>query len=532
MKQLRDALGTQNVFDNNFATLHYGHSTLNKKVAFILGAVQPRTIQEVAEIVALASKHAVPLYPISLGNNWGYGSKTPTTEKCLVVDLSRMNSILEFDETQGTITVEPGVTTLDVERFLEDRNACFIAPTTGAGPLASMIGNALEKGTSSASFFERFSSLLHLEAVLPDASVYSSYISELSNSPTVPYKWATGPYLDGLFAQSGFGIVTKATFLLAPKPTYAKVLFVKGDKQEQIDTLIGVMQKSLLSLGGTLSSFKVDGPIRSIASFTRYKAVQEKSNALLSEETIKERLQLLSFGYWNCFGILQGEKAVVKIAQKILTKTLRAQGFKAVFYDEKSLSSRRKFFGTFSRKIRERFAYLASAWVFLDRNLGRNLRFNGWFPVWRHAHPSIEPKDLALVNLDDQANCGFIFFVSVLPVGISFSSFIGQAEALCSSYFVEPLYSFTSSQSRYIHFALQITFDKTSPEHASKAERCYEDLFRLAVSFGGLPYRVPNNMFHLLPEIMPNHWQLVKKIKEGLDPNNLMSPGRYVPTKK
>jgi hypothetical protein len=55
----------------------------------------------VVAVVKLANQHRLPLYPISTGRNWGYGSATPPTDGCLIVDLGGMDRVLELDAELG-----------------------------------------------------------------------------------------------------------------------------------------------------------------------------------------------------------------------------------------------------------------------------------------------------------------------------------------------------------------------------------------------------------------------------------------------
>ncbi|HJP34531.1 MAG TPA: FAD-binding protein, partial [Gammaproteobacteria bacterium] len=48
------------------------------------------------------------LYPISRGKNWGYGDACPTTDGAAIVDLSRMNQIVEVNTDLAYCVVEPG----------------------------------------------------------------------------------------------------------------------------------------------------------------------------------------------------------------------------------------------------------------------------------------------------------------------------------------------------------------------------------------------------------------------------------------
>src|SRR6266704_657074 len=56
--------------------------------------VLPASRQEVQEVVRIANRHRLPLYPISRGRNWGLGSRVPVKTGCCVVDLKRMNRIV------------------------------------------------------------------------------------------------------------------------------------------------------------------------------------------------------------------------------------------------------------------------------------------------------------------------------------------------------------------------------------------------------------------------------------------------------
>ena len=68
--------------------------------------LRPGTREEVQTCVRVANRARVPLYPISSGRNWGYGSRAPVSDAVLL-DLSRLNRIREFNEQLAYVTVEP-----------------------------------------------------------------------------------------------------------------------------------------------------------------------------------------------------------------------------------------------------------------------------------------------------------------------------------------------------------------------------------------------------------------------------------------
>src|SRR5262245_26686745 len=56
-------------------------------------AVAPASVEEVQEIVRIASRFRIPLYTISTGRNLGYGGSAPALSLSVVLDLKRMDRI-------------------------------------------------------------------------------------------------------------------------------------------------------------------------------------------------------------------------------------------------------------------------------------------------------------------------------------------------------------------------------------------------------------------------------------------------------
>ena len=73
------------------------------------GAVAPASTEEVQAIVRLAREQRVPLWPISRGKNYGYGGAAPPFPDVVMLDLARMNRILEVNAEMGYALLEPGV---------------------------------------------------------------------------------------------------------------------------------------------------------------------------------------------------------------------------------------------------------------------------------------------------------------------------------------------------------------------------------------------------------------------------------------
>src|SRR5580693_5380124 len=72
-------------------------------------AVAPASVEQVQAIVRIANKHRVPIYAISTGKNLTYGGSAPNYTGSVVLDLKRMNKVLEVDDKRNFALVEPGV---------------------------------------------------------------------------------------------------------------------------------------------------------------------------------------------------------------------------------------------------------------------------------------------------------------------------------------------------------------------------------------------------------------------------------------
>lgn len=80
----------------------------------------PKNKREVSDILSVCQKEKISVYPVSTGNNWGYGASAPTSQNNLLMNLKDMNQIFSFDEERGTVEVGPGVTQGQLADFIKE----------------------------------------------------------------------------------------------------------------------------------------------------------------------------------------------------------------------------------------------------------------------------------------------------------------------------------------------------------------------------------------------------------------------------
>jgi (+)-pinoresinol hydroxylase len=224
LNEFRSAVGESWVFtsDEDVALYRDSYSIYwgepEERVAS--AAVAPVKVEEVQQVVRTANKYRIPLYPISTGRNLTYGGSAPTMRGSVVVDLKRMNRILEVDEKRAFALVEPGVSYFDLYNYVRERNLKVMidVPDPGWG---SPVGNSLDHGCgyTSVHYRDHFGSHCGMEVVTPEGELVRTGMGALPNSETwQEFRYGAGPYIDGIFTQSNFGIVTKMGFWLMPMP--------------------------------------------------------------------------------------------------------------------------------------------------------------------------------------------------------------------------------------------------------------------------------------------------------------------------
>ena len=164
----------------------------------------PKTREDIAVLLKQCREANKSVFPVSSGNNWGYGSSTSSSPATsCIMNLSPMPGVIDFDAENGLLTFGPSLTQGKLHEYLEKNNLPFMTPTTGAGPNANILGNLLERGFAMTPIHDHTESLMSLKAVLPNGSFYQSGLAEAGfHEIDKKFKWGTGPYLDMLFQQS------------------------------------------------------------------------------------------------------------------------------------------------------------------------------------------------------------------------------------------------------------------------------------------------------------------------------------------
>ncbi len=497
----------------------------------VLAILRPQDTAQVIDAVKIASHHGIPLYPISRGRNWGYGSANPIVDDCVVLDLSDMTAIEDSDTADlGVITLEPGVTQQMLREHLDARGLPYLAPVHGGGADCSLVGNALERGYGITPIADHFLAVTALEAVLPDGTIYRSPLGDMgAGRVDRVFKWGIGPYLDGIFTQSNLGIVTRMTIALAPRPERIEVFSFSVRDHDELADASAAVRDVLREVGGVTGSINLMNDRRVLSMMRPYPADETPHGGIIPQQSVNRLAQANRAGAWMGFGAMYGAAPVVKAARRIIRKRLRGTGRRLLFITPDRVRQIRRLLEHLPRRGGDGLWNYVST---VDRSLSIVAGAPGdvalplayWKSGQRPNPNSGQPLNPA------QDGCGLIWYSPLVPLDPQVTAeFVRRVHRVCSEYGIEPLITLTHLSERCIDSTIPLLFDPQDPDERDRAHACYEALLETNREIGCIPYR--SSIEHMKHFTSPSnaHWELTTALKQSLDPEGILAPGRYCP---
>jgi 4-cresol dehydrogenase (hydroxylating) len=482
----------------------------------------PRSRKQIQDCLRIASENSIPVYPVSTGKNWGYGSRVPVATGCALMDLSRMNRILDFDEDLAYVTIEPGVTQQQLWDYLREKGSKLWIDATGSSPACSLIGNALERGFGHTPYGDHASQVCGFEVVLPNGDSLETGFCRFPNAAAAPvYRPGLGPSLDGLFTQSNFGVVTRMTLWLMPAPEYFQAFFFRCDREDSLARIINALRP--LRLSGTLrSSIHVANDYKVLAGIQQYPWEESGGATPLQPSVIRKLRTKLKFGAWNGSGGLYGTRAQVAEARRLLKRSLNGVVDRLQFLDASRLDFATRFLGSFRKIARwdlSRVLELVRPLFGLMQGVPTDQPLASAY--WRKRSPPPKTMD------PDRDGCGLMWYSPVAPAEGSHAVLLAE---ICSGILLrhgfEPMISITLNSDRSIICVVSLTYDREVPGEDERAHRCCRELESELTARGYPPYRLGIQSMEQM-SAGGAYGRLLSAIKRHVDPENILSPGRY-----
>jgi glycolate oxidase len=199
--------------------------------------VLPDSTEQVSKVVALAHREDIPVIARGSGTNLSGG--TVPLKGGILVHFSQMNRILEIDIPNRTVTVEPGVITLDLQNLLLKKGFVY-APDPASQKVSTLGGNFGENsgGPHCLKYGVTTNHILGAEVVLNDGTVIWTGGKSQDNP---------GYDIIGLLvgSEGTLGIVTKMILKIIRAP-------------EAVKTMLAIYE-SVEDAGNTVSAIIAEG---------------------------------------------------------------------------------------------------------------------------------------------------------------------------------------------------------------------------------------------------------------------------------
>jgi FAD/FMN-containing dehydrogenase len=446
-------------------------------------AVMPSSVEEVQEVLRVANRERIAVVPYTAGDN--IGGLTIPIKGGIILDLRRMNRLIEFNEQDRYIIVEPGFNFGDLRRLFDKEYPHLWYSFAGAPPSTSLMSNALLNG------FGRLTNVVGtnadningMEVVLPTGEVVK--IGSCSVSPYWSNR-APLPDLAGLFLgwQGATGVVTKISLQLWPKYPF-----------KQVKTIIITGIRPACTLARKLGQTRICEIIE-CWSFERAQLDADTTASFQSEA--ERQLRVYS----------PGEEMAVATYDRPPGPDMQAVVIKVAADSEDELKAKL---------------------ALLDVVIKEELKDTQFTEV---SDESFVPEEEDLPATGSAPLGGLTWIGTMGPTS-------QWAEALEKIYPVYDKYRLRRAAimvpfrgGHYGMLRLVEQFYKGDPDEVERVKKCMREIMMVALDAGFVPYKAP---YWAVEEMMrrgdPNWVELLIRVKKMLDPNNIMNPGRYGDTR-
>jgi FAD/FMN-containing dehydrogenase len=441
--------------------------------------VKPKETEEVHQVIQFANQHSLPVVPVSSGAHF-YGATLPK-QGGIVLDLSRMNRVLEIDELNRRVRLEAGVTWKQLTSELGKKGFRVIMPLL-PHPSRSVVTDYLEREVPTNTVYDYGEPLQSMEVVWPTGEVFRTGSASVTGYPDSPSKGGnpSGPGLDFYRflqgAQGTMGVVTWANLKIEYRPKIDKILFAPvRDLPYAVEFVyrilrIRVGQECLLLNNTNLATILADDWAKDF-------------------ETLRATLPP-----WTLILVISG---------------LQSRPEEKVQYEEQAL-------GEILRK------------EFPEVHLAGNLP--GVPGAGRRLLPMLRspwPEDTTYWKQRYRGGCQSLFFIAK-PARVM--EFIGKIEETAARHgypmgdigaYLQPI-----EHNRACHLEFDFFYDPASQTEVKKVKSLYGEAVKVLLSEGALftrPYG--EELSRLVYERAVDYTMTLRRVKKVFDPNNIMNPG-------
>jgi len=439
-------------------------------------AVLPKTAEEVSEVVKLANRLRIPVVPRAGGT--GLSDGAVALGGGIMVDVKLMNTVHEVDLVDRTVTVGPGINMLKLNEELKPYGVFY--PDDPASYPCSLVGGRIGTGGWSllgARFGHTRDLVVSMQVVLPTGEIVE--IKEGAGRKV--RKSSTGLNLRQLFIghQGTLGICTEATLELATRPEVEfAAFFAYEDYMSAYRALGGLTKSGLATLAG-------------VVIFDEWKLayLRRDDEAYIPQpDSVKAVIAVAMYG----------AKVEVEPASKVVMRLGRAEG---------------------------------------GRYLGDEISAGDWASRHdRYATPLHgRAKDGQAVMMSWHCEDAALTYSALPRVREEWHAIVARYREEYGVFDDWGMFAYTSGSNRpwadyLVEIDVGIWEQHLDDENWAAWVRCKKEISEVSLKYGGsitaCHGATREGDAELVPVEMGSSWEVVKRIKRALDPNNIMNTGK------
>ncbi len=492
--ELREAVGRDYVWGNEDpALVSYddAYAMSGPGTHLPSAAVAPKGVEQIQAVLAVARRYRIPLWTISTGRNYAYGGPAPRRPGFIVLDLKRMNRIIEVNEKHGYAVVEPGVTYFDLYRYLQEKGIKLWIDPAAPG-WGGVLGNLVDHGAGYTPYGDHLLMQCGMQVVLADGTVVETGMGAVPGSRAGHvHRYGLGPWVDGLFTQSNFGIVTRVGIWLMPEPPGYRPYLVTFENEEDLEQVTDLVRPLKLNMvipnAATTVGLIWDAAIR----VTR--AQYHQGPAPVPVSTLRKIGQDLGIGLWNFYGALYGPERIMDNNWKLIEDSFRqVKGAKFYFEADRRDDPTFRYRADLMRGIPSMTEYSVLNWG------GANGAHTDFSPI--SAVTGAEAMKQYVMIRDRMHEFGFDYVGEFL---------VGWRE---------------------MHHIAFLLYDRLDEDECARGAELFRLLVEDAAAAGYGEYRTHLDYMDQIADTYNWNdralWRLHERLKDGLDPDGILSPGK------
>ena len=270
------------------------------------------------------------------------------------------------------------------------------------------------------------------------------------------------------------------------------------------------------------SCIHVANDYKVLGGLQQYPWTDTEGQTPLAPEVMARFRKNLSFGHWNASGGLYGTPAQVSEAKRLLKNALVGQPGSLKFLSPRTLQLAKRFakpFKVFTGWDLRRTVELIEPVFGLMRGVPTVHALASAY--WRKRSPVPEDPN------PDRDGCGLLWYAPVAPAtGAHVTKLVQITTSILLSFGFEPMISLSMVTPRTVSCVISITYDRDAAGQDAQAMGCYDELVSRCNGEGYYPYRL--GIQSMARTAQPDAYSnLIKTLKETLDPNGILAPGRY-----